>query len=145
MNHNFDMGKLDELYFHSFVAKLKPSLRTAVLSRPDKLNNIVQVQVVNALALEDQVQTAVKKALEQKDEEINALRTDQNQNRNHQVRRNDKNNNFGHCFRCGQEDHKADKCWVQQRNIKCNKCDRIGHLAKVCRSGFNNASTNSKK
>nr|XP_049461208.1 uncharacterized protein LOC125906445 [Anopheles coluzzii] len=42
------------------------------------------------------------------------------------------------CYRCGDGDHLADKC----RHLKtiCNHCNKMGHLAKVCRTKVNRSS-----
>ncbi|KAL5497071.1 hypothetical protein EMCRGX_G013467 [Ephydatia muelleri] len=37
----------------------------------------------------------------------------------------------GECFRCG-GNHMATTCWA--RTVECNKCGKIGHIARVCRS-----------
>ena len=36
------------------------------------------------------------------------------------------------CYRCGKTDHYPDKCWA--KGLNCNKCDKVGHIAKVCQS-----------
>lgn len=36
----------------------------------------------------------------------------------------------GKCFRCGDEKHRARDCWAMETT--CRKCDKKGHLAKVC-------------
>ena len=43
------------------------------------------------------------------------------------------------CFRCGNEGHKAESCWV--RSLDCRKFGRIGHVARVCRSKQSQGST----
>jgi len=37
------------------------------------------------------------------------------------------------CYRCGRQDHLANKCWA--KNLTCHKCERKGHVAAACRSG----------
>ena len=37
----------------------------------------------------------------------------------------------GECFICG-GNHMATTCWA--RTVECNKCGKIGHIARVCRS-----------
>ncbi|CAF4548507.1 unnamed protein product, partial [Rotaria sp. Silwood2] len=36
------------------------------------------------------------------------------------------------CFSCGSKDHPRSKC--RFRNVTCHKCNKEGHIAKVCRS-----------
>lgn len=38
------------------------------------------------------------------------------------------------CDRCGRKHNAGEKCWA--RNVKCYRCDKIGHFAKMCRSRF---------
>ena len=38
------------------------------------------------------------------------------------------------CYRCG-EGHKVHECKKNKESLKCGKCNRIGHIEKVCRSG----------
>ncbi|XP_061510325.1 uncharacterized protein LOC133392798 [Anopheles gambiae] len=41
------------------------------------------------------------------------------------------------CYRCGNEEHFADKC--RHRNAICNYCKKMGHLDKVCRTKLQRA------
>lgn len=44
------------------------------------------------------------------------------------------------CIRCGTKaSHFADKCFAMKKT--CNKCNRTGHLSKVCKSGHRNGTT----
>ena len=44
------------------------------------------------------------------------------------------------CFSCGLTGHPREKCRL--RNVKCNACQKIGHIAKACRSRQFNNNTN---
>ncbi|KAL0881999.1 hypothetical protein ABMA27_001748 [Loxostege sticticalis] len=46
----------------------------------------------------------------------------------------------GKCFRCGKDDHRADKCG--SINDTCRKCKRKGHLARVCLRSLYKQDTN---
>ncbi|KAL0879388.1 hypothetical protein ABMA27_003149 [Loxostege sticticalis] len=46
----------------------------------------------------------------------------------------------GKCFRCGKDDHRADKCG--SINDTCHKCKRKGHLARVCLRSLYKQDTN---
>ena len=38
------------------------------------------------------------------------------------------------CIRCGAKDkHFEYDCWALKQNVKCNKCQYKGHIAKMCR------------
>ncbi|XP_063907429.1 uncharacterized protein K02A2.6-like [Zophobas morio] len=36
------------------------------------------------------------------------------------------------CIRCGRDNHKADKCRIDRKKLKCESCKKVGHIAKVC-------------
>lgn len=37
------------------------------------------------------------------------------------------------CIRCGNTGHEPPQCWAKE--LKCNKCSKIGHISRVCCSG----------
>ncbi|XP_062702035.1 uncharacterized protein K02A2.6-like isoform X1 [Aedes albopictus] len=43
-------------------------------------------------------------------------------------------NPTGECFRCGRKNHYGNDPKCPARNQKCNKCSKIGHFAKRCRT-----------
>ena len=45
------------------------------------------------------------------------------------------------CYFCGNNRHPRSKC--PARTVQCNKCQKLGHFAKVCRSSDNSVSTKS--
>ncbi|KAL1447864.1 hypothetical protein WDU94_005577 [Cyamophila willieti] len=40
------------------------------------------------------------------------------------------------CLRCGRNNHTATNCRLNRQNLKCNSCNKIGHLSKVCISSM---------
>ncbi|XP_054288024.1 uncharacterized protein K02A2.6-like [Macrosteles quadrilineatus] len=36
------------------------------------------------------------------------------------------------CFRCGKDNHQASECRTDKSKLKCNKCNKQGHISKVC-------------
>lgn len=38
----------------------------------------------------------------------------------------------GMCLRCGQKNHLVKNCQIDKSELKCCKCDAIGHVGKVC-------------
>lgn len=38
----------------------------------------------------------------------------------------------GLCFHCGRNDHPTDKCRTNRNSLKCNLCNKVGHIDKVC-------------
>lgn len=43
----------------------------------------------------------------------------------------------GKCFRCGKDDHRANECGAITST--CRKCQKIGHLARVCLQRYSNS------
>ncbi|KAI5739534.1 hypothetical protein M8J77_020390 [Diaphorina citri] len=37
-----------------------------------------------------------------------------------------------HCLRCGRQNHKSNSCHVDKIQLKCNLCNRTGHVSTVC-------------
>ncbi|KAI5731396.1 hypothetical protein M8J77_009366 [Diaphorina citri] len=37
-----------------------------------------------------------------------------------------------HCLRCGRQNHKSNSCHVDKTQLKCNLCNRTGHVSTVC-------------
>ncbi|CAF4643009.1 unnamed protein product, partial [Rotaria magnacalcarata] len=44
------------------------------------------------------------------------------------------------CLSCGSSDHARSKC--RFRNVTCHKCNKEGHIAKVCRSNITSNESN---
>lgn len=38
---------------------------------------------------------------------------------------------YRRCWRCGNPDHEPEVCWAIRK--RCNKCDEVGHIQRVCR------------
>lgn len=38
------------------------------------------------------------------------------------------------CYRCGSADHKASDKSCPAKDCKCNKCGKMGHISRVCKS-----------
>ncbi|KAL1446815.1 hypothetical protein WDU94_012377, partial [Cyamophila willieti] len=47
-----------------------------------------------------------------------------------------------HCLRCGRQNHKSTDCRMDKNSLKCNLCNRTGHVSTVCLSSL---MQNSKK
>ena len=46
------------------------------------------------------------------------------------------------CYACGEIGHKSVECKKNKESLKCTKCKRTGHLAKICRSKADSGNTN---
>ncbi|XP_065205459.1 uncharacterized protein K02A2.6-like [Planococcus citri] len=51
--------------------------------------------------------------------------------------------NQGKCLRCGLDNHTTDKCKLS-RSVRCHKCNKNGHLSRICQSSKRNADPASK-
>ena len=38
------------------------------------------------------------------------------------------------CNRCGKDNHSTSECTIP-RSVKCNKCEKLGHIGPACRGG----------
>ena len=45
------------------------------------------------------------------------------------------------CYACGEIGHKSVECKKNKESLKCTKCKRAGHLAKICRSKADSGNT----
>ena len=48
------------------------------------------------------------------------------------------------CYACGENGHKSIECKKPKESLKCSKCKRTGHVAKICRSKGDSNSTTKK-
>ena len=45
------------------------------------------------------------------------------------------------CYACGETGHKSIECKRNKESLKCTKCKRTGHLAKICISKADSGAT----
>ena len=86
----------------------------------------------------------VRKAANTHEKQQNSMKTAPGTSRAFQIKTNNTNKTIT-CYACGENGHKSIEFKKNKDSLKCTKCKRTGHLAKICRSKMDNGSTNTNK
>ena len=92
------------------------------------------------IKIDDPDMEKVRKAANAHEKEQNCLKPAISTSKAFQI----KSNNTGKqitCYACGEIGHKSVECKKNKESLKCTKCKRTGHLAKICRSKADSGNT----
>ena len=84
----------------------------------------------------------VRKAANMHERQQNSLKATPSTSRAYQIKSNASKTIT--CYACGENGHKSIECKKAKESLKCSKCKRTGHVAKICRSKGDNSSTPKK-
>ena len=85
----------------------------------------------------------VRKAANTHEKQQNSLKSTASTSKAFQIKTNSNGNSNKPitCYACGETDHKSIECKRNKESLKCTKCKRTGHLAKICRSKADSGAT----
>ena len=85
----------------------------------------------------------VRKAANTHQKQQNSLKPATSNSRAFQIKTNSTNKTIT-CYACGETGYKSIECKRSKESLKCTKCKRAGHLAKICRSKADSGNTPKK-
>ena len=95
------------------------------------------------LAKNESVAAQMRKGQKSTHQFINATAHQDQSKKKHKKNTSEKTGSQKTCFYCGGNNHyKKKDCSVYKKQAPCKKCQKLGHLAKVCRSKTDNSTPN---